>query len=169
MLVFETERLLIKRLEIKDKSFFVELFSDPKIINPIPQPQLPEEQILKRFTDNLSITEKNIGKQKCVFGIFEKGNTCLIGLALFLINENNEQEIGYRFLVKYWGNGYATETTKGMINYYFNVLKVKKVTADVAINNLASAKVVSKFLTPLKEFFNSTYNCTDRRYQLYNE
>ena len=34
----------------------------------------------------------------------------MIGLAMFLINEKGQREIGYRFRTRYWGNGYGTET-----------------------------------------------------------
>jgi ribosomal-protein-alanine N-acetyltransferase len=57
----------------------------------------------------------------------------MIGLALFLINEEGEKELGYRFRVDYWRKGYGTETTKGMLEYYFQQMNVSKVTADVNI------------------------------------
>jgi RimJ/RimL family protein N-acetyltransferase len=53
-----------------------------------------------------------------------------------------------------------------MINYSFNVLKIEKITADVWVNNIPSAKVLSKFLKPVKEFYNKNDDCTDRRYEL---
>ncbi|MCB0476427.1 MAG: GNAT family N-acetyltransferase, partial [Flavobacteriaceae bacterium] len=97
---------------------------------------------------------------------FERGKTELIGLALFLINEEDEKELGYRFREKYWGKGYGTEITKGMLEYYFKQMKVGKVTADVNIANVGSVKILDKFMKPVREFFNERDNCTDRRYEL---
>lgn len=164
-MLFETERLIIKTLETKDQAIFVELFSDPKIIKLIPQLKTPEDQLLERFSRNLNLTESDLETQKCDCGIFEKGNSEMIGLCSFLINDENEKELGYRFIVAYWGKGYGTETTEAMITYYFNVLFVDKVTADVDID-VGSVKILSQFMEPVREFFNERDNCMDRRYQI---
>lgn len=169
MVIFETKRLTIKRLEGADEIYFAELFTDPKILELIPQKAFTESQILDRFNDNLNIELDDLKKRKCACGIFEKGNSEMIGLALFLMNEKHEKEIGYRLRTEYWGNGYGTETLKGMLNYYFTILNAHVVTADVNMANLASRRILDKFMTPLKEFFNERDNCIDRRYILKKE
>lgn len=166
MKIFETERLIVKSLENTDKEYFAEMFTDRKILELIPQKPFTENQITDRFNKNLNLKLSDLNKQKCVCGIFEKGNSKMIGLSLFLINEQNEKELGYRFRTDYWGKGYGTETTKGMLKYYFNVLNTEKVTADVNIENIASVKILDKFMKPITEFFNVRDNCTDRRYEL---
>lgn len=166
MILFETERLLVKTLERTDEKFFTELFTDPKILAAIPQKPFTKSQIIERFDDNLDLNLTHIENQKCTCGIFEKGTPEMIGLALFLINENNEKELGYRFREAFWRKGYGTEITKGMLAYYFNILKKTKVTADVNIANIASVKILDKLMKPVQEFFNKRDNCTDRRYEL---
>jgi len=166
MIIFETERLIIKRVEIGDKKYFAELFTDPRIIEPIPQKAFTESQITDRFNKSLNFELSNLSKFKCSCGIYEKGNPKMIGLALFLLNDDNGDELGYRFRADYWGKGYGTETTKGMLEFYFNVLNTEIVTADVNLANLASVKILDKFMTLVKEFFNERDNCTDRRYEL---
>ena len=98
--------------------------------------------------------------------MFEKGKEELIGLCAFLTNDESQRELGYRFRKKYWGKGYATEVTKNMIDYCFNVLDLELITADVNIENIASVKVLEKFFRPVKEFYNERDQCTDRRYLL---
>lgn len=169
MIIFETERLRIKALENKDKHSFIELCSKPEIIDPIPQPKLPEKEVLEKFSENLNLELSSLKHKKCICGIFEKGNSEMIGLALFLINEENENELGYRFKVPYWRKGYGTEVTKGMLHYYFKTLKVPKVTADVAVKNVGSVKILSKFMKLVKEFFNEKDNCIDRKYEVKKE
>lgn len=166
MIIFETDRLIIKGLEPANKNDFAELFTDPKVLDLIPQKAYTESQISDRFNINLDLKISTLTNEKCTCGIFEKGNPEMIGLCLFLINENDEQELGYRFKVNYWGKGYGTETTKGMLNYYFKVLNVDKVTADVNIENVGSVKILNKFMKPVSEFFNERDNCTDRRYEI---
>ena len=164
MKIFETERLVIKTIENKDQKDFFELLSDPKIIEPIPQPKFLENQMLKKFSESLNL-KSVLEIERCACGIFEKENPEMIGLALFLTNDENEKELGYRFKTKYWYKGYGTETTKGMINYYFDELKFDKITADVNVENIASVKILEKFMKPVREFFNVRDNCTNRRYK----
>ena len=123
----------MKSLENKDQDLFVELFSDPKIINAIPQPQIPEEQLMKRFSTNLESNGNILERQKYDCGIFIKGKPEMIGLCLFLTNDEGDRELGYRFQVKFWGKGYGTEVTEAIIAYHFNVLNVDKVTADADV------------------------------------
>lgn len=153
-------------MEGVDKKYFAELFTDPKILEPIPQKAFTESQITDRFNKSLNLELSDLNNEKCTFGIYEKGNSELIGLDLFLINEEDEKELGYRFRANYWGKGYGTETTKGMLEFYFNQLNTEKVTADVNTANVASVKILDKFMTPVKEFFNERDSCTDRRYEL---
>lgn len=166
MKIFETERLVILSLERKDQNNFVELLSDPKIIEPIPQPRLTERQILDKFHENLNLKPSDLQRDKYICGIFEKGNPEMIGLSLFLTNDDNEKELGYRFRTNYWGKGYGTEIAKGILDFYFNILNVKKVAADVNTDNLGSARILGKFMKPVKEFFNEDRNCNVRRYEI---
>lgn len=166
MKIFETERLEIRRLESFDKEYFAELFTDPKILELIPQKAFTEDQITDRFNKDLNLKLSDFNKQKCACGIFEKGKPEMIGLALFLINEDGEKELGYRFRANHWGKGYGTETTKGMLEYYFLQMNVNKVTADVNITNVGSVKILEKFMIPVKEFFSERDNCIERRYEI---
>ncbi len=166
MIIFETERLIIRRIEMEDKKHFTELFIKPKILELIPQKALAKNLITSRFNKSINFELSDLTQKKCACGIYEKGNREMIGLALFLLNDDNGNELGYRFRTEYWGKGYGTETTKGMLEFYFNVLKTDIVTADVNIVNLASVKILQKFMLPVKEFFNKRDNCTDRRYEL---
>lgn len=101
MRIFTTERLIVKRLKSSDKPNFAELLTDPKVLEKIPQVASTESQINNRFEANLLIELNDFKNKKCVCGIFEKGNPQLIGLALFLQNEENKNELGYRFRVDY--------------------------------------------------------------------
>ncbi|MBP1840642.1 GNAT family N-acetyltransferase [Formosa algae] len=166
MLLFETDRLQVKGLTQKDKAYFAELFTDPKVLELIPQKAFTAAQITHRFNNNLNLDLSRLQNEKCVFGIYEIGQSELIGLCLFLINADQEYELGYRFRTAFWGKGYATETTKGMLDYYFNIMQVEAVTADVNIANPASVKILQKFMSPIQSFYNDRDHCTDRRFKI---
>ena len=164
MELFETKRLVVKSLERKDQENFFELLANPEIIEPIPQLALSKGQMLDKFHENLNLEWHDLHRNTYCCGIFEKGNPEMIGLCLFLTNDEKDRELGYRFRVHSWGKGYGTEITKGMIAYYMNVLNVEKVAADVNIENIGSVKILEKFMNPVKEFFNHERRCTVRRY-----
>lgn len=166
MTIFETERLIIKSIEPSDKKYFTELFTDPKILELIPQIAYSNDEIDNRFDKSLNLNLKDLKTEKRTCGIFEKGNSEMIGLCLFLINDKKDNELGYRFRSEYWGKGYGTEVTKGQLDFYFNVLKVEKVTAEVNIANVGSLKILNKFMIPLKDFFDEQHNFNARSYEL---
>ncbi|MGB1204518.1 MAG: GNAT family N-acetyltransferase [Chitinophagales bacterium] len=56
----------------------------------------------------------------------------------------NRGEIYYSLLPKYWGKGYATEVTKRIIIYGFEVLKLHRIEAGVATENAASIRLLEK-------------------------
>lgn len=52
--------------------------------------------------------------------------------------------IGYNFAFDYWNKGYATEVTKRMIKYAYEVLGAKNFVAAHAVGNPASGRVMEK-------------------------
>lgn len=167
MKIFETDRLEVRRITESDKDNFAELITNPVILEKIPVAPASKEIVADRFAKAMEIELSDIGMKKCFFGIAEKGKDEVIGLALFLINETKGQELGYRFRPKYWGNGYGTEIAKGMLNYYFDVLEIKIVTAGANFTNDASVKILGKFMNPIGEVYNEESNYTNKRFEIY--
>ena len=167
MVLFETKRLIVRSIHFNDKAQFVELLSDPEIIEPVPQQPLSKEVIDERFKLYMGADENSIDEERSVWGIEVKGNKEMIGLCAILMNDENDREIGYRFRKAFWGMGYGTEVTERLLEYCFNTLKLEKITADVNVTNTGSRKILEKFLKFDKEFENEKEGCIDRRYFLY--
>lgn len=53
-------------------------------------------------------------------------------------------DLGYRFIRKYWGKGYATEASVALIDYAFNKLKIPCIYAFIETDNLKSRRVLEK-------------------------
>lgn len=168
-MIFETERLTISTILDKDKAHFIELVTNPDIAGNIPQVPFPTEKINKVFSIALNSYTHMPETEQSIWGVFEKGETELIGLCAILTNDENQPELGYRFRPPYWGKGYGTEVAKGTINYVFNDLNLPLITADVWIENQASVKILNKFLTPVRDFYNENDQCWDRRFLLTKE
>ena len=169
MTIFKTERLDVKQMSKEDLNFFIELLSAPEIIEPIPQPKWTEEEILNKFKDFTDSPADPKIKEQVIWGVYEKDKKELIGLCALLTNDENQRKIGYRFRQKYWGIGYGTELTEGIIRYCFDELELKILTADVNTENIRSIKILEKFFEPVREFYNEGDKCSDRRYAIQKE
>ena len=55
------------------------------------------------------------------------------------------------------------------MRYTFEELGLTKITADVDIVNVASAKILDKIMLPVKEFYNDEDRSVDRRYEISKE
>ncbi|WP_196887406.1 GNAT family N-acetyltransferase [Aureivirga sp. CE67] len=169
MLLFETERLEVRQLNIKDFDYFKELVTAPEIIDPVPVKRWSDAEVEERFENFTNYPVNPNEKETVIWGVFEKGNEELIGLNGYLTNDENQREIAYRFRKPYWGKGYATELAKNMIVFCFETLENQVLTADVFIENIGSVKILEKFFNPVREFYNEKDGCMDRRYILTKE
>lgn len=160
-MIFETERLFIRKLQESDADLFLDLMSNPNVMNSIPQVPFSKENSdseLKR----LILIEKSTNTK--IWGLCEKTSNEFIGISGFLKNKEAEDEIAYRIREKHWNKGFGTEIAKGLIDFGFSKLNMELITADVYIENVRSVKILNKFFAPQKEFFNKEDNCIDRRY-----
>lgn len=164
MTIFDTKRLLIRTLKKNDADDYFDMMGNPNVMTPIPRSVMTREESNDHLNNFLK-TEHTVS-DKMVWAIELKSENTFIGLCAFLKNNENEDEIGYRLRENYWRRGFGTEVTVGLLNYGFNQMKVDKITADVDTRNLTSVKILEKFMTAKKEFFNEADNCIDRRYEV---
>lgn len=69
-----------------------------------------------------------------------------IGLAGISLSNDKFKigEIFYKLLPEFWGNGYATEISKKIIEIGFEDFKLHRITAGFAIENIKSKRVLEK-------------------------
>ena len=166
-IVFQTKRLTIRLFTKNDADYFFDMMGNPNVMQAIPQKVFSKKESNLNLQEILSGYKKN-SKRK-IWAIQLKNNTELIGLCGLIFNNENNNEIAYRFREKYWGLGYGTEIAKGLIDFGFQKLHFDLITADAFIENKKSIKIIEKFMLFDKEFFNDNDNCIDRRYQLKKE
>ena len=58
--------------------------------------------------------------------------------------DGQSAEIGYWLGVKYWGNGYATEAARALIDHTFTELGCEALQAAARVTNPASRRVLEK-------------------------
>lgn len=147
MVIFETERLIIRRYTTEDQDNFNRLNGDPEIMRYIREAKDPQEcvVILKR---NITFYQQYplMGR----WAMIEKASGAFVGSFAIIPVEtvdhsrHDEIQIGYALLKEYWGQGFATESTLAGLQYAFDVMKLPKIVAITEIKNIASQKVLQR-------------------------
>jgi [ribosomal protein S5]-alanine N-acetyltransferase len=80
------------------------------------------------------------------FAIELIGTNQFVGLiALVLSNTKyNKAEVWYKLDSAFWGKGFATEALNLILKFGFHELKLHRIEAGCAVNNVGSAKVMEK-------------------------
>lgn len=117
----------------------------------------------RTLTESQEWIAKRLGEyKKNGFGfmpIYLKEDDTFIGWGgLKLLDETSKIEVGYRLDKPYWGQGFATEITKAIINYAQSELGIKQLVAVIDLENEASKKVLTKsgFQYISKKFYYNT-------------
>jgi len=143
----ETERLLLRELFPSDDLGMFELDSNPEVHkylgnNPVTDIEESREAIAnirQQYIDN------GIGR----WAVILKETNEFIGWSGLKLEKNvngHDQfyDLGYRFIQKHWGKGYAIETANAFVNYGFNKLNLDAINAYADAVNKASRNVLEK-------------------------
>ncbi|UAM99247.1 GNAT family N-acetyltransferase [Polaribacter litorisediminis] len=149
-MIFETERLLIRKLNLNDLGPFHQLESNPKVLKYATGEvkNLKENNI--ELLDLIARYDKHLN-DFWIYAIERKLDNKFIG-TLALVKDNINDEIGYRFLEKYWGNGYGFEVCKATI-IYCKQRGIKKLVGYVVDENIASVKILKKLNFKIVTYF----------------
>ncbi|WP_406685121.1 GNAT family N-acetyltransferase [Seonamhaeicola sp. MEBiC1930] len=146
----ETERLILREIRITDVDGMFELDSNPivhKYLGNTPIKTKEEsvkiiEFIIKQYK------ERGIGRWAAI----DKVSGDFIGWSGLKLNMKGEElnglvnfyDVGYRFIPRFWGKGYATESAMASLKYGFEILNLKTIVGAAEQQNIASNKVLKK-------------------------
>ena len=164
-MIFETERLLIRKLKITDIDAFHEMQNN---INVMRYTDSPIKNLEENIADlNRVIAFYNKPKNDFwVFAVIRKSDNSFLGTIALIKDEEENNEIGYRFLEKYWNKGYAYESIVGLLKYAKKTGKTELV-AMVIVDNIASEYILKKTgFTFVKEYICESLNLLERLYKI---
>ncbi|HVU12591.1 MAG TPA: GNAT family protein [Phototrophicaceae bacterium] len=142
-MILETERLLLRPLELRDAPTICDLAGDYDIaattLNiPHPYPEGAAEELIQ------SLIEKG-ESANLVLGIVRKADQQLLGMIDARPNERHQHaELGYWIGKPYWNQGYASEAARRLVDYCFAELGLQRVYASYFSQNIASRRVMEK-------------------------
>jgi len=140
----ETARLLLRPFTLEDIDASYQMNLDPEVVRYTHDGGvLTYEEIKERITDVVLNDYPTNGFGR--FAVILKVTNAFIGFSgLKYLPEYDEVDLGYRFMKKYWGQGYATESCKVSIQFGFEQLKLDKIAGYALPENIGSIKVMEK-------------------------
>ena len=142
----ETERMVLRQFERDDLDLVVELDGDPEVMRYINNGQPVD---LAEVTENLEwwlrYYERDNGYG--FWAAIEKATGRFLGWFHFRPHEGAgplEPELGYRLRRDAWGQGYASEGSRALIDKGFTEFGVERVNAETMAVNVGSRRVMEK-------------------------
>ena len=141
--IVETDRLLLREFVMDDAEVFFKMISDPDVTRYTGD----GGKTLDEAKDGL---EERLFRdyQKHGFGRWatvDKSTGMVIGFAgLKYLDDLAEVDLGYRFFKEHWGQGFATEAAKAVLDHGIRVLRRRRIIGIADIENKASIRVLEK-------------------------
>lgn len=142
--VLETERLILRHLDIGDAAFIVSLLNEPAFLQYIGDRQV------RSIDDAVGYILKGpaASYRRHGFGldlVQLKSDGSKIGICGLIQRDYlPHPDIGYAFQEKYWFKGYGVEAASGVLQHARLVLGLPRILAITAEENVASIRVLEK-------------------------
>ncbi len=155
--IIETERLLIRKIDISDKKGMYLLDSDPEVHRYLGAKPISHEEEALTYIEFIQQQYHENGIAR--WAVIEKETGEFIGWTGFKLITNtinahtNYLDVGYRFIKSAWGKGYATECGKACMEYAKKHLARYELHAMTEIGNSNSKKVLEKLGFEAVEIF----------------
>ncbi|BBF44393.1 acetyltransferase, GNAT family [Lachnospiraceae bacterium KM106-2] len=131
----KTDRLVVRRFREEDAEDLYEYLSNPVVV---------KYEDYDPFTKEAAMGEakRRAGDENFWAVCLKEGK--VIGNLYFAKSEFNTWELGYVFNETYWGNGYATESARALIDDAFRNEGIHRVAAECNPENQASWKLMER-------------------------
>lgn len=140
-----TKRLVIREIEPNDLAHIHQLLILPETdrYNTLGNPVHIDET--KKIVMNWLEDQKEKPRNNYTY-LIEMPDKEFIGTIGLILSKPkyNSANVWYKLHVAQWGKGYATEAVKAMIAFGFDSLKLHRIEAGCAVDNIASYKVLEK-------------------------
>jgi RimJ/RimL family protein N-acetyltransferase len=139
-----TERLRLRPFNENDLQNLIDLDQDAEVMKYLGEKLISTDELKATLLKILERQPKWVTYGTWMADELSTGETIGWFTLKPLLQLNNEYEVGYRLKRKFWGNGYATEGAKFLVDYGFQKLAQTKVIACTHLNNFNSQKVLIK-------------------------
>lgn len=141
---FETERLILREVQITDFSCYERHFADYEVIRHlyavVPWP-FPKNGVADFYTTAIL---PGLGKDRWLWGIFLKENPSELIGAVDLWRNGIPENRGFWLGRKFWGQGFMTEAVLPITAHAFEALGFEKLIFSKAVGNQKSHRIKEK-------------------------
>jgi len=144
-LTLHTGRLLLRDVEEADWEQIGEYSGDPEVYRyMLFGPHTVEET--KNFVKRAIASKSDEPRLDYVLAIVESKTGKLIGNCWIHVTSLTHRtgRVGYSLNKNYWGNGYGTEVARALVEFGFSKLRLHRIYATCAPENIASARILEK-------------------------
>jgi [ribosomal protein S5]-alanine N-acetyltransferase len=155
--ILQTERLLLRRIEMADAPEIFALRSSEKLMQYIDRPLAQSEYDARALIEKIEAAlAKNDG---ITWGITLKDTHPVVGTAGFwrLDKENYRAEIGYMLQEEQQGKGVMKEALQAIFEYGFTAMQLHSVEANTNTDNKASQALLNYFGFKQEALFRENY------------
>ena len=141
--ILETERLVLRRLQVSDVDALVSLWSDPDVTEFMGGPR-DAERIRLLFLEGAA---DPLAETYDLWPLIEKKGGIVIGHCGLLdktVDGREEIELVYVIEKNSWGQGYATEIARALRDHAFAALRLTRLISLIEPENAASEHVAQK-------------------------
>lgn len=146
MVLLNTERLVLRGLEMRDASSLFALYSDAEVMrywSHEPWTRLVQAQAAIREAQDDYTQRRSLH-----LAIAKREGRALLGsCALYAFAEAPGQHtatLGYLLARSHWGRGYAAEALHALLSHGFAALGLQQIHAEVAPDNAASLQLLAR-------------------------
>lgn len=144
MIILETDRLILREMTHGDLDALHEFGSDPIAMTYFPAVHTRESS--KEWIDrNIASYRDNAYG---LWALVDKSEQVIVGYCGLILQKDvdgeDEVEIGYGLIRKYWGQGYATEAALACKEYVFKELGLRRTISLIDPGNQASIEVAKR-------------------------
>lgn len=141
---YETDRLILKPAGEQDADFFLELYNMPSFIQYIGDRNLRTKEDAENYIKSRFIPQiEKLGVGNYVV-ILKEDHTKIGAVGIFEREGLDVLDIGFSFLEKYEGKGYAYESANKLKEVAATDFGVKKLSAITTKDNFSSQKLIEK-------------------------
>ncbi|AJY46699.1 GNAT family N-acetyltransferase [Martelella endophytica] len=146
MIIAETERLIIRNWEERDRALFHEINSDDRVMEffAMRRDRAESDALLDVVRDRIAETGYGFPAVELKASGEVIGFTGLNDHYSADVKPEGVPEIGWRMATRYWGKGYASEAAKAMVDVAFNERGHDQVVAFAVANNHRSTAVMER-------------------------
>ena len=140
----ETDRLLLRKFDLSDAPFIVELLNSPGWLEYIGDRNVKTEEDARAYLANGPIKSYAINGFGLSMVILKDGKIPIGACGLLKRDFLDDADIGFAFLPDYNGKGYGYESASAVMSYAKNELNLSRILAFTVPYNVVSIKLLEK-------------------------